>query len=76
LRPLRRPFCFATISPQLASTRANPRLFRDQAEVTFTPRIFNHTLIDGLAFLISIPFFELVESGQEAGVIPVLFWLY
>lgn len=54
----------------------NPRLFRDQAEITFTPRIFNHTLIDGLAFLISIPFFELVESGQEVGVIPVLFWLY
>jgi protein-S-isoprenylcysteine O-methyltransferase Ste14 len=54
----------------------NPRLFRDQAEVTFTPRIFNHTLRDGLAFLIFIPFFELIETGQESGVIPVLFWLY
>lgn len=54
----------------------NPRLFRDQPEVTFTPRIFNHTLRDGLAFLISIPFFEFIESGQESGVIPVLFWLY
>ena len=53
----------------------NPRLFRDQAEVTFTPRIFNHTLRDGLMFLVSIPFFELIESGQEGGVIPVLFWL-
>ncbi|WP_348629301.1 hypothetical protein [Mesorhizobium sp. M9A.F.Ca.ET.002.03.1.2] len=54
----------------------NPRLFRDQAEVTFTPRVFNHTLRDGLMFLVSIPFFELIESGQESGVIPVLFWLY
>lgn len=54
----------------------NPRLFRDQPEVTFTPRIFNHTLRDGLAFLISIPFFELIETGQEIGAIPVLFWLY
>ncbi len=54
----------------------NPRLFRDQAEVTFTPRIFNHTLRDSLMFLVSIPFFELIESGQEGGVIPVLFWLY
>ncbi|RUU09293.1 isoprenylcysteine carboxylmethyltransferase family protein [Mesorhizobium sp. M7A.T.Ca.TU.009.01.3.2] len=54
----------------------NPRLYRDQAEVTFTPRIFNHTLRDGLVFLVSIPFFELIESGQESGVIPVLFWLY
>ena len=53
----------------------NPRLFRDQAEVTFTPRIFNHTLRDGLMFLVSIPFFELIESAQEGGVIPVLFWL-
>lgn len=54
----------------------NPRLYRDQAEVTFTPRIFNHTLRDGLMFLVFIPFFELIESGQESGVIPVLFWLY
>ncbi|RUU83351.1 isoprenylcysteine carboxylmethyltransferase family protein [Mesorhizobium sp. M7A.F.Ca.MR.362.00.0.0] len=54
----------------------NPRLYRDQAEVTFTPRIFNHTLRDSLMFLVSIPFFELIESGQESGVIPVLFWLY
>ncbi|MER9934008.1 isoprenylcysteine carboxylmethyltransferase family protein [Mesorhizobium sp. M0088] len=54
----------------------NPRLYRDQAKVTFTPRIFNHTLRDGLMFLVSIPFFELIESGQESGVIPVLFWLY
>ncbi|RWN17077.1 MAG: isoprenylcysteine carboxylmethyltransferase family protein [Mesorhizobium sp.] len=54
----------------------NPRLYRDEAEVTFTPRIFNHTLRDSLMFLVSIPFFELIESGQESGVIPVLFWLY
>lgn len=54
----------------------NPRLFRDQAVVTFTPRSFNHTLRDGLMFLVSIPFFEFIESGQENGVIPVLFWLY
>jgi protein-S-isoprenylcysteine O-methyltransferase Ste14 len=54
----------------------NPRLYRDQAEVTFTPRIFNHTLRDGLMFVASVPFFELIESGQERGVIPVLFWLY
>ncbi|WEX08151.1 isoprenylcysteine carboxylmethyltransferase family protein [Chelativorans sp. AA-79] len=54
----------------------DPRLFQDQAEVTFKPRIFNRTLIDGLVFLVSIPFFELVEEGQELGLIPVLFWLH
>jgi protein-S-isoprenylcysteine O-methyltransferase Ste14 len=53
----------------------NPRLFRDQAEVTFSPRVFNHTLRDGLVFLVSIPCFELIEEGQELGLIPVLFYL-
>ncbi|TKT82758.1 isoprenylcysteine carboxylmethyltransferase family protein [Aquamicrobium sp. LC103] len=54
----------------------NPRLFRDDCEVTFRPRLFNTTLLDGLIFLVSIPFFELIEEGQEIGLIPVLFWLY
>ena len=54
----------------------NPRLFRDQAEVTFSPRVFNHTLRDGLVFLIAIPCFELIEEGQELGLIPVLFYLF
>jgi protein-S-isoprenylcysteine O-methyltransferase Ste14 len=54
----------------------NPRLFRDDAEVTFKPRLFNVTLLDGLVFLVSIPFFELIEEGQEIGVVPVLFRLY
>ncbi|PSJ58093.1 methyltransferase family protein [Kumtagia ephedrae] len=54
----------------------NPCLFRDQAEVTFSPRVFNHTLRDGLAFLIAIPCFELIEEGQELGLIPVLFHLF
>ncbi|MEQ1951520.1 isoprenylcysteine carboxylmethyltransferase family protein [Mesorhizobium sp. CN2-181] len=54
----------------------NPWLFRDQTEVTFSSRVFNHTLRDGLVFLISIPCFELIEAGQEAGLIPILFYLY
>ncbi len=54
----------------------NPWLFKDQAEVAFSPHIFNHTLRDGLVFLISIPFFELIEESQELGLIPVLFYLF
>jgi protein-S-isoprenylcysteine O-methyltransferase Ste14 len=54
----------------------NPRLFKDQTEVTFSPRVFNLTLRDGLVFLISIPCFELIEEGQELGLIPVLFYLF
>lgn len=51
----------------------NPMIYRDQPEVTFRPKILNNTLLDGLVFLLSIPFFELVEAGQDSGLIPVLF---
>jgi len=54
----------------------NPWLYTDQERVTFKPQIFNRTLVDGLAFLSSIPFFELVEKGRDMGMIPVLFQLY
>lgn len=54
----------------------NPMIFRDEQQVTFAPRVFRTTFIDGLVFLLAIPFFEIVESGQEAGWIPVLIWLY
>lgn len=54
----------------------NPRLFKDQAEVTFQPRLLKTTMVDGLALLLSVPLFELIEQGQENGWIPVLFNLY
>lgn len=54
----------------------NPALYTDQDEVTFRPRILRQTLVDGLIFFLSIPIFELIETQQEAGVIPVLFHLY
>jgi len=54
----------------------NPFIFRDEASVTFTSRTFKTTFLDGLVFLLAIPFFEAIEIGQETGVIPVLFWLY
>jgi protein-S-isoprenylcysteine O-methyltransferase Ste14 len=54
----------------------NPWLYRDLDEVTFSPRILNRTLLDGLVFFVSIPFFELIEQGHEAGLIPALFGLY
>lgn len=53
----------------------NPLLYRDDPEVTFQTSRFNATLVDGLAFLVAIPFFELIEVGQESGLIPVLFSL-
>lgn len=50
----------------------NPKLYRDQELVTFQPRLLNRTLVDGLAFFASIPLFELMETLQEAGWLPVL----
>jgi len=50
----------------------NPFIYRDLDIVSFEPRIFKRTLIDGLVFLVSIPFFEALEWGQQSGSIPVL----
>jgi len=69
-------------APYLAYAKKVPRflpnswLYTDRESVTFRPQIFNRTLVDGLAFLSSIPFFELVEKGQEMGMIPMLFQVY
>ena len=49
-----------------------PWLYRDQAEVTFKPRLLNRTLVDGLAFFASVPLFELIEVLQERGILPVI----
>ena len=50
-----------------------PWLWKDQGTVTFEPRLLNRTLMDGLAFLISVPLFEFIEEAQEHGWIPVFF---
>lgn len=53
-----------------------PWLYRDQPEVIFKPRLLNRTWIDGLAFFLSVPAFELIETGQESGIIPVFAHLW
>jgi protein-S-isoprenylcysteine O-methyltransferase Ste14 len=53
----------------------NFSLYRDQDEVTFRPKLLLNTLRDGLLFFASLPLFELVEMGQQAGLWPVLFHL-
>jgi protein-S-isoprenylcysteine O-methyltransferase Ste14 len=54
----------------------NPLIYRDQARVTFRPRKLRDTFLDGLVFFAAIPFFELIETGQESGTIPVMFHLH
>ena len=51
----------------------NPLIYRDQETVTFRPKILNNTLLDGLVFFASIPFFEFIEVAQARHLIPVVF---
>lgn len=53
----------------------NPFIFRDQAQVTFRPKLLNRTWLDGLAFFASVPVFELIERAQEAGIFPIILYL-
>lgn len=54
----------------------DPRLYRDQNEVTFRPRVLMSTLRDGLFFFLAMPLFETIERAQDAGTLPVLFHLW
>lgn len=54
----------------------DPRLYRDQDEVTFRPNMLSRTLIDGLAFFVSVPLFEFIEELQEHAIIPTLFHVF
>lgn len=48
------------------------RAWRDEDELTIRPAFFLLTLRDGLAFLIAIPLFELVDLSQAMGWLQVL----
>lgn len=45
----------------------NFRLWRDEDRLEVRPAFFLLTLRDGLAFLIAIPLFEMIETAQQAG---------
>ncbi|RWM36200.1 isoprenylcysteine carboxylmethyltransferase family protein [Mesorhizobium sp.] len=42
---------------------------------SFKPRLLLNTLLDGLVFLVALPAFELIDSAQQSGMLPVLFRL-
>ena len=54
----------------------NPLIYRDDAEVTFQTERIRATFVDGLVFLAAIAVLEAVEVAQEAGTVPLLFWLF
>lgn len=50
----------------------DPRLYRDQDEAIFKPKLLRRTLVDGLAFFAAVPVFELIEVLQEQRILPVI----
>lgn len=61
-----------------AYVRRTPRFWpqfkawRDEEELTIRPAFFLLTLRDGLAFLVAIPLFEMIDMGQAEGWLQVL----
>lgn len=49
--------------------RFGPRfsLWRDESELTVRPAFFLLTIRDGLVFLLALPIFELIDTGQAEG---------
>jgi protein-S-isoprenylcysteine O-methyltransferase Ste14 len=68
-------------APYLAYVARVPRFFPDLSLYqegdtgSFRPRLLLTTLLDGLVFLVALPAFELIDSAQQAGTLPVLFHL-
>lgn len=62
-----------------AYMRKVPRFFPDlslyhEGDTSgFRPKLLLTTLLDGLVFLVAMPLFEIIDSAQVAGTVPVLF---
>lgn len=51
----------------------NLSLYDEGDTGSFKPRLLRTTLLDGLVFLVAMPVFEMIDSAQIAGTLPVLF---
>lgn len=51
----------------------NLSLYNEGDTGSFKPRLLRTTLLDGLVFLVAMPVFEMIDSAQIAGTLPVLF---
>lgn len=50
-------------------------LWRDEDELTIRPALFVTTILDGLIFLLAIPVYELIDTGQATGFLSVIAYL-
>ena len=48
-------------------------LYREGETAGFKPSFLLVTLLDGLIFLVAMPFFEIIDAAQLSGALPVLF---
>jgi protein-S-isoprenylcysteine O-methyltransferase Ste14 len=48
-------------------------LYREGETAGFKPSFLLVTLLDGLVFLVAMPFFEIIDASQLSGALPVLF---
>jgi len=53
----------------------NLSLYQEGDTGSFKPRLLLTTLLDGLVFLVAMPAFELIDTAQKSGALPVLFRL-
>ncbi|MBZ9762466.1 isoprenylcysteine carboxylmethyltransferase family protein [Mesorhizobium sp. CA8] len=53
----------------------NLALYQEGDTGSFRPRLLLNTLLDGLVFLVALPAFELIDSMQQSGMLPVWFTL-
>ncbi|MBX3596625.1 MAG: isoprenylcysteine carboxylmethyltransferase family protein [Rhizobiaceae bacterium] len=54
----------------------NPKLYRDDPQVWFSPTLLGRTLKDGLVFFLPAVLFALLRLLQEQGHVPVLYRLW
>lgn len=50
----------------------NPLLWRDVRVVEVSPHIVARVFLDAMIFILAIPFFEVLERLQDAGITPIL----
>ena len=48
-------------------------LYQEGNTGSFKPKLLLNTLLDGLVFLVAMPFFETIDAAQVSGWLPVLF---
>ena len=48
-------------------------LYEEGNTGSFKPKLLLNTLLDGLVFLVAMPFFEIIEAAQNSGWLTVLF---